>query len=115
LELLDDGRYALRFERRYPHQRAKVWRALTETRHLREWFVELLDYDRSQLVFADGAELTFVCRLVFTSILDGRDAAVAVVPGWHAGLDMLGVFLDGRAVDHPPLERLQGEYARALG
>ena len=46
---------------------------------------------------------------------DGRDAAVAVAPGWHAGLDMLGAFLDGRAVDHPPLERLQGEYARALG
>jgi uncharacterized protein YndB with AHSA1/START domain len=36
LELTDDGRYALRFERTYPHPPAKVWRALTETRHLRE-------------------------------------------------------------------------------
>ena len=51
--------------------------------------LELLDDDRSQLEAADGAELTFVA--------------------------MLGAFLDGRAVDHPPLERLQGEYARALG
>ena len=157
LELTDDGRYALRFERTYPHPPAKVWRALTETRHLREWFVQLLDYDRSRLDFADGAELTFVakgdqvpagrgrvtrwspprlleytwdaetlrweleadggdaCRLVITNVLGDRDAAVAVAPGWHAGLDLLAAFLDGRAAGPPPLERLQGEYARALG
>lgn len=57
---LDDGRYALRFERRYPHPAAKVWRALTEVGELREWFVEILDYERSRLTFEPGADLAFL-------------------------------------------------------
>lgn len=33
-----DGRAVLRFERRYAHPPAKVWRAITEPAHLAEWF-----------------------------------------------------------------------------
>jgi uncharacterized protein YndB with AHSA1/START domain len=55
-----DGRVELRFERRFAHSRDKVWRALTESGQLRQWFVEVLDYDRSELSFAPGAALTFV-------------------------------------------------------
>ena len=57
---LPDGRVELRFERWFPHSRDKVWRALTSADELRAWFVEILDYDRSQLSFAPGARLTFV-------------------------------------------------------
>lgn len=133
---LDDGRFALRFERRYPHPVAKVWRALTEAGELREWFVEILDYERSRLTFEPGADLAFVtssgasagsgrvvaCEpptlleytwdtetlrfelaedgpaatvLVFTNIVDDRDTAAAVEPGWGTGLDRLGARLDG--------------------
>lgn len=60
VQKLDDGRYALRFEQRFPHSAAKVWRALTEAGELREWFVEILDYERSRLTFEPGADLAFV-------------------------------------------------------
>ncbi len=133
---LDDGRFALRFERRYPHPVDRVWRALTEAGELRAWFVEILDYERSRLTFEPGADLAFVtssgesagsgrvvaCEppalleytwdtetlrfelaedgagtvLVFTNIVDDRDTATAVEPGWGTGLDRLGALLDGR-------------------
>lgn len=154
----DDGRFALRFERRLPHPPAKVWRAITEIDHLRVWFVAILDYDRSSLAFADGAALAFVpraapelptghghvtrfdpprlleytwdsellrweleadgadgCLLVFTNIVDERGTATAVAPGWHAGLDNLTALLAGHDSDRVDWERLQDEYARALG
>jgi uncharacterized protein YndB with AHSA1/START domain len=59
---LPDGRVEVRFERRLPHPREKVWRALTEVGQLRKWFVDILDYDRSRLSFAPGASLTFAAR-----------------------------------------------------
>ena len=59
-ETLPDGRVALRFERRLAHAPERVWRALTEVGELRRWFVEILDYDHSRLVFEPGARLTFV-------------------------------------------------------
>jgi len=59
---LGDGRVAVRFERRFPHPVAKVWRALTEVDQLREWFVEILDYERSRLAFEPGADLAFFSR-----------------------------------------------------
>jgi uncharacterized protein YndB with AHSA1/START domain len=55
-----DGRVELRFERWFAHSRDKVWRALTERVELRRWFVEILDYDRSELSFTPGAALTFM-------------------------------------------------------
>ncbi|AXB42082.1 SRPBCC domain-containing protein [Amycolatopsis albispora] len=58
--LTEDGRFALRFERRFAHPREKVWRALTERDQLRAWFVQILDYDRSRLEFTEGASLAFV-------------------------------------------------------
>lgn len=35
--LSDDGRLGLRYERRLAHPPEKVWRALTESEHLRHW------------------------------------------------------------------------------
>lgn len=58
----EDGRVALRFERRIRHSQAKVWRAITETGQLRAWFVQILDYDRFQFDLAPGAKITFVDR-----------------------------------------------------
>jgi uncharacterized protein YndB with AHSA1/START domain len=60
LGVTDDGRFALRFERRLLHPQAKVWRAITETDQLRAWFVQILDYDRLRFDLAPGAELAFV-------------------------------------------------------
>jgi uncharacterized protein YndB with AHSA1/START domain len=57
-----DGRYEIRFERRYPHRPERLWSALTVREHLRAWFVEILDYERSDLDFHAGAGLTFVPR-----------------------------------------------------
>jgi uncharacterized protein YndB with AHSA1/START domain len=74
METLPGGRVALRFERRLPHPREKVWRALTEPDQLRAWFVEILDYDRSRLDFTAGAELTFAA--------DGFPAAHGRVTGY---------------------------------
>lgn len=55
-----DGRCALRFEVGYDHSPEKVWRALTDPAHLRGWFAQYLDYDRSRLDFsAAGNELEF--------------------------------------------------------
>src|SRR3954452_2297075 len=66
-ETMPDGRIALRFERHLAHAREKVWRAITETDRLREWFVDILDYDRSRLAFAPGAALTFAANGVAES------------------------------------------------
>jgi uncharacterized protein YndB with AHSA1/START domain len=60
LTTTNDGRFALRFERRLAHPPEAVWRAITDVGQLRAWFVEILDYDRSHLEFAAGARLTYV-------------------------------------------------------
>jgi uncharacterized protein YndB with AHSA1/START domain len=60
LTTTNEGRFALRFERRLAHPPEAVWRAITDVAQLRSWFVEILDYDRSQLQFAAGARLTYV-------------------------------------------------------
>lgn len=44
----------------FAHSRDKVWRAMTTAAELRTWFVEILDYGRSELTFTPGAALTFV-------------------------------------------------------
>ena len=74
---LADGRVELRFERRFAHPRDKVWRALTESSQLRAWFVEILDYDRSELSFEPGASLRFVAT---GSLPDGTGKVVACDP-----------------------------------
>jgi uncharacterized protein YndB with AHSA1/START domain len=54
-----DGRHTLTFVRTLAHPPAVVWRAITEPGQLRAWFVDILDYDRSELEFVAGAKLTF--------------------------------------------------------
>jgi uncharacterized protein YndB with AHSA1/START domain len=56
----EDGRLALRFERRFAHSPDKVWRAITETDQLRAWFVQILDYDRFRFEPAPGGAIEFV-------------------------------------------------------
>lgn len=62
LGMTKDGRWAVRFERVFTHSRAKVWRSLTETDQLRHWFVDILDYDRTQYSIEPGARLEFVAK-----------------------------------------------------
>ena len=40
-----DGTPMLRFERRYPHPIAKVWRALTDPQEMRGWFPQRVEFD----------------------------------------------------------------------
>ncbi len=50
----DGGRLALRYERRLAHPPEKVWRALTESEHLRHWFPADIEGERTP-----GARLVF--------------------------------------------------------
>ncbi len=52
-----DGRYVLRFERRLPHPRQKVWEAITRPERLREW---LLNQGDIELDLVEGGK--FVVR-----------------------------------------------------
>jgi uncharacterized protein YndB with AHSA1/START domain len=54
VQTTEDGRFALRFERRYAHPPTKVWRAITEADHLRAWFPAVVEFDLTQ-----GAKLLF--------------------------------------------------------
>jgi uncharacterized protein YndB with AHSA1/START domain len=54
LERHDDG-FRLRFQRRLPHPPERVWRALTEPRHLAAWFPTAIEGERRA-----GAGLRFV-------------------------------------------------------
>jgi uncharacterized protein YndB with AHSA1/START domain len=54
VEQLDDGRWQLRFTRRFPHPPAKVWRAITNPDDLAEWFPTSIEGER-----AAGAALRF--------------------------------------------------------
>ena len=45
LETGDDGQPRLRFERRFPHPIAKVWRALTDAAELSGWFPQRVRFD----------------------------------------------------------------------
>jgi uncharacterized protein YndB with AHSA1/START domain len=57
LEVRDDDRYVLRFERRLVHPPEKVWRALTEPEQLRQWFPTDIEGERRP-----GAKIRFVFR-----------------------------------------------------
>lgn len=57
LHTRDDARFELRFERRLAHPVEKVWRAITEADHLREWFPAYVDIEPQP-----GATLRFGLR-----------------------------------------------------
>lgn len=57
LEKSSDGRYRLRFERRFAHPVDKVWQALIEPEHLRAWFPTEIEGER-----AAGSALRFPSR-----------------------------------------------------
>ncbi|MFC4588790.1 SRPBCC family protein [Sphaerisporangium corydalis] len=80
MTVTEDGRYSLRFERRFRHPQAKVWRAITETERLREWFVQILDYDRLEFDLAPGAELTFVPKAEHAAMGTGHGTVTRFDP-----------------------------------
>ena len=57
LEVRDDGRYVLRFERHIAHPPQRVWRALTEPDQLRQWFPTDIEGERKP-----GAKIRFAFR-----------------------------------------------------
>ena len=57
LEIRDDGRYVLRFERHIAHPPQRVWRALTEPDQLRQWFPTDIEGERKA-----GAKIRFAFR-----------------------------------------------------
>jgi uncharacterized protein YndB with AHSA1/START domain len=57
LEVRDDGKYVLRFQRRLAHPPDRVWRALTEPDQLRHWFPTDIEGEREV-----GARIRFVFR-----------------------------------------------------
>ncbi|MET0135533.1 MAG: SRPBCC domain-containing protein [Kibdelosporangium sp.] len=57
-----DGRFTLRFERRLGQPRRRVWQALTEPGQLRDWYLDILDFDRFQFSAEPGAELVFPAK-----------------------------------------------------
>src|SRR3954454_1806459 len=57
LEVRDDGKYVLRFERHLSHPAEKVWGALTEPEQLRRWFPTDIEGERRL-----GAKIRFVFR-----------------------------------------------------
>ena len=61
-----DGHTVLRFDRRLTHRPEKVWRALTEARHIPEWFPSDMQMD-----LAVGARIRFVFRNGEAPTLDG--------------------------------------------
>ncbi len=54
LEISQDGRPRIRFERTFPHPVEKVWRAVTEPQQLAQWFPTTIEGER-----AAGAPLRF--------------------------------------------------------
>jgi uncharacterized protein YndB with AHSA1/START domain len=66
LEQVGD-RWQLRFTRRLRHSPVKVWRALTESRHLAAWFPTDIQGER-----AAGARLRFVFRTNEGPSIDGQ-------------------------------------------
>ncbi len=68
LETTEAGRCAVRFERRLAHPRATVWQAITELAQLREWFADVLDYDKLQFRAVPGAPLAFVPKPQYAEI-----------------------------------------------
>jgi len=66
LEQVGD-RWQLHFSRRLPHTPEKVWRALTEPEHLKEWFPNDIEGERTE-----GATLRHVFRNDEAPVMEGE-------------------------------------------
>jgi uncharacterized protein YndB with AHSA1/START domain len=74
------------------------------------WGEEILRWE----LRADGAG---GCRLLFTNILDKDSVSPDLAAGWHAGLEVVEVQLNGREIDWSVWDRadqLREEYAQSL-
>jgi uncharacterized protein YndB with AHSA1/START domain len=80
LEMTQEGRFALRFERRFAHPQDKVWRAITETDQLRAWFVQILDYERLRFDPRPGGRIVFVPKAEHAEMGTGHGEFTRVDP-----------------------------------
>ncbi|MEV4836981.1 SRPBCC family protein [Nonomuraea sp. NPDC049486] len=143
LMIRPDGRTELRMSRRLPHPPEKVWRAVTEPGHLKQWFpAELvIDGDRVRYGFGpDGRvleldpprvfahswgddELRWEIRpdgdgslLTLTHVFGDRFGAASFASGWHTCMAALAALLDGRPLPRPgDMGRLHEDYVAILG
>jgi uncharacterized protein YndB with AHSA1/START domain len=128
LETFDDGRPALRFERRLAYPVERVWRAVTEPAELARWFVapvtwkpelgetmsamgqvgEVTELDPpTRIAWTWGTELFRFelsaagddCVLVFTHVLDDRALGAQHASGWETYFMRLDAHLAGGYLD----------------
>jgi len=126
LETRDDGRSALRFERRLNHSVERVWRAVTAPDELARWFVapvtwtpelgerldtmgEITELDPpSHIAWTWGTEeFSFRlasdgddgCTLVFIHVIDDRALGAQHASGWEAYFKRLDAHLAGGFLD----------------
>jgi uncharacterized protein YndB with AHSA1/START domain len=62
LDVAEDGRFTLRFDRGYPCPPETLWEAITRPDRLSRWFDQMIDYGGSRLDFTEGADLLFVAK-----------------------------------------------------
>jgi uncharacterized protein YndB with AHSA1/START domain len=128
LETDDDGRPALRFERRLPHSVDRVWRAVTEPAELERWFVapvpwtpelgermeamgqtgEVVELEPPHRIAWTWGDEAFSfdlapdgdgCRLTFVHVIDDRSLGAQHAAGWEAYFKRLDAHLDGGFLD----------------
>jgi len=74
-----DGRWMLRFERRYPHPPARVWRMIVEPELLMRWFPARVAFTELKV----GGQLTF--HFADEDLEAAEDAGVEGVPPVSSG------------------------------
>ncbi|MEV0617491.1 SRPBCC domain-containing protein [Nonomuraea sp. NPDC050404] len=123
LTLHQDGRTTLRMQRRLPHPPAKVWRAITQPRHLAAWFPAEVTIDGDHISYGFGPDgritendppHTFThtwgdeelrwhlqpdgagTLLTFSHTFSDRHGAGSFAAGWHECISALRAHLDDR-------------------
>jgi uncharacterized protein YndB with AHSA1/START domain len=138
-----DGRTELTMRRRLPHPPRKVWRAITETQHLKEWFPDEMRIEGDRVHYGsspDGRVLRLDPPHVFahtweddelhweitpdgdgslltlTHVFGDRFGAASFASGWHTCLLALATTLDARPLPPPAdMARLHEDYVAILG
>ncbi|MFG1946363.1 SRPBCC family protein [Nonomuraea sp. NPDC048826] len=138
-----DGRTELVMRRRLPHPPEKVWRAVTEPEHVKQWFPAELSIDGDRVRYGFGPdgrvleidpprlfahtwgddELRWEIRadgdgslLTLTHVFGDRFGAASFASGWHTCVAALAALLDGRPLPaEGDMARLHEDYVAILG
>jgi hypothetical protein len=127
----DDGRPALRFERRLAQAPERVWRALTDAGELAQWFPETMEVvaaEEGVRLEAEwfGDRLVFElsprgdgCLLRFTHHFDDPATSARTAAGWDRSLAALDALVAGVPMSREESLELWPEvherYAEAFG